>query len=157
MRLFYLCSGLGVLFVFYVLFFQREDLSRCEVAVLKADGFNITLDVASDEIKRRLGLMFRRELPKDRGMLFVFDKEDEQAFWMKNTYIPLDIIFVSDDMRITKIFTDIRASYEGESEETIPRVYGRGRYVIEINASMSVKLRLREGSKISLRCLKKKV
>lgn len=144
-----------ILSCFYLLYFyNNRDFSRCKIAVLESNGFKVMLDVASNDIQRRLGLMFVKNLAKDKGMLFVFDKEEEHTFWMKNTYIPLDIIFVLNNMKINKIFKNVRSSYENENDENIPRVTSKAKYVIEINALMSLNLKLNEGSKINIRCIK---
>lgn len=138
--------------VFIVL--KKEDFSKCRVASLRLDNFKVELDVASDDIKRKIGLMFVKNLSKDKGMIFVFDKEEEHLFWMKNTYIPLDIIFVSKDFKINKIST-LRASFFEENEKNVPRVSGIGKYVIELNAGFTKEFGLTEGKKIDLICLKK--
>ena len=64
-------------------------------------AFNV--EVARNEKDRARGLMFRRSLPQDHGMLFLFENERPIAMWMKNTYIPLDMVFVSRKGRVTSI------------------------------------------------------
>lgn len=133
---------------------EKKDFSKCRSAVLLINDFKIELDVASDDTKRRLGLMFVKDLPKNKGMLFVFDKDDEHTFWMKNTYIPLDILFVSKDFKIEKIAT-LRSSFFDEEDEKVPKVRGFGRYVIELSSGVSKEYGLKEGMSIELKCIKK--
>src|SRR5512135_523644 len=64
--------------------------------VLESGGKSlpVAVELADTEAKRERGLMFRKELPDGRGMLFLFDEEGEHSFWMKDTLIPLDLIYV---------------------------------------------------------------
>lgn len=71
--------------------------------VMTLGARRFTLEVAETDEQRRIGLMNRPSLPRDRGMLFVFDREEVQSFWMKNTHIPLDIIFVDAGGRVVDI------------------------------------------------------
>jgi uncharacterized membrane protein (UPF0127 family) len=74
------------------------------------------VEIAKDDATRALGLMNRRFMPRDHGMLFEFDRDEPVTFWMKNTYIPLDMIFISP----TGIVTNIVAKTEPLSERVIP-------------------------------------
>lgn len=66
-------------------------------------GHRLTVEVAATPADRQVGLMFRKSLPEDRGMLFVFEDKALRAFWMKNTYVPLSIAFLADDGAILQI------------------------------------------------------
>lgn len=98
----------------------------------------------SDTVKKRKnGLMFRKNLDDDKGMLFVFDAEAEISMWMKDTFIPLDMIFIKKDGTISKIF----ANATPKSEESIPSdsdVYA----VLEVKAGMTKKLGIKQGDKV---------
>ena len=61
------------------------------------------VEIADTEAEREKGLMFRKELPEGRGMLFDFHQEQDVSFWMENTYIPLDMMFIRADGRILRI------------------------------------------------------
>jgi uncharacterized protein len=90
------------------------------------------VEIADTPAKRELGLQYRRELADDRGMLFLFSSEQIQAFWMKNTPIPLDMIFIGRDRRIVGII-----------EQTTPfstdslSVSAPSQYVLEIKGGLS--------------------
>ena len=66
----------------------------------------LNVEVADTEPKREQGLMFRRSIAGDQGMIFLFDDEHEITMWMKNTYIPLDMVFIGNDWRIVHIAYD---------------------------------------------------
>jgi uncharacterized membrane protein (UPF0127 family) len=92
----------------------------------------VDVEVASAPAEQERGLMFRRELPPDAGMIFVFSGESEHVFWMKNTYIPLDMIFIADGGAVVGIV-------EGaEPMTTTPRtVHAPSRFVLEVNGGWS--------------------
>ena len=93
-------------------------------------GFQV--EVAATPEKRELGLMYRRDLPDTQGMLFIFPGERLNSFWMKNTPLPLDIIFISRELRIVGIVHDaVPFSLDGRSV-SLP-----SQYVLEINAGLS--------------------
>ena len=70
---------------------------------LEIRGHALRVEVASTEAERRLGLMHRRSLGEDQGMVFTYDKPSPQAMWMRNTLIPLSVAFVGADGRILNI------------------------------------------------------
>ena len=72
-------------------------------------AFNIEV-MASDQ-ERALGLMFRRSLPENSGMLFIYDPPQPATMWMKNTLIPLDMVFISADARVHRIEVECRAVF----------------------------------------------
>ncbi len=84
--------------------------------VTASGAHDFQVEIARDEESRARGLMNRRFLPADRGMLFEFDREAPVAFWMKNTYIPLDMIFISPK----GVVTNVVANAEPLSERAIP-------------------------------------
>ncbi|GAB4221585.1 MAG: hypothetical protein Kow009_11560 [Spirochaetales bacterium] len=78
--------------------------SQSEEVVLKLGKEVFRVELADTPESRAKGLMFRRELPADRGMLFVFETDQKPSFWMKNTYVPLSIAFIAKDGTIREIF-----------------------------------------------------
>ncbi|MEW5841787.1 MAG: DUF192 domain-containing protein [Bacteroidota bacterium] len=103
----------------------------------------LDIEIADDEQSRETGLMFRDKMEQNQGMLFLFPKEDMQAFWMKNTILPLDIIFVNSKMEIVKI----QKNAVPYSEKSLPSVKP-AQYVVEVNAGYCDKLGISEGDKI---------
>jgi uncharacterized protein len=93
---------------------------------------NFHVEIAATPEKREVGLMYRRELPPDRGMLFIFPAEKVNSFWMKNTPIALDMIFISRERKIVGIVREtVPFSLDGRS------VSGPSQYVLEINGGLS--------------------
>lgn len=80
-------------------------LEETRLTVTTADGTQhaFTVEIAATPAQQQQGLMFRQELAPDRGMIFPYDPPKDASFWMRNTYIPLDIIFVRADGTIARI------------------------------------------------------
>lgn len=89
---------------------------------------NIKIEVADNDLERARGLMYRKHMPENQGMIFLFDEERPQHFYMKNTYIPLDIIYVGADKRVVSI----QKQTEPLNERTLPSE-GPAMYVVEVN------------------------
>ncbi len=106
-------------------------------------AYRFQVEIAKDEPSREKGLMFRRFMPADRGMLFEFERDQPEAFWMKNTYIPLDMIFIAPDGKVTHV----AANAEPLSEKEVPSG-GPCIAVLELNAGEAAKIGLRVGDKV---------
>ncbi len=123
-----------------------------ELTFLSESGDYITsidIEIADTEQKRMQGLMFRESMKENRGMLFIFPREDYQAFWMKNTVIPLDMIFVNSKKEIINIHKNTTPF----SEQTYPSS-GPAIYVIEVNAGFTDKYNIVPGDKIVWRIVR---
>ncbi|WP_298421587.1 DUF192 domain-containing protein [Rhodoblastus sp.] len=103
----------------------------------------LAVEVMRTEAEREHGLMDRRYLPPDRGMLFQFDHEQNILMWMKNTYIPLDMIFISPKGAVTHIHENA----EPMSEVIIPSE-GPALGVLEVNAGYARKIGLKPGDRV---------
>jgi uncharacterized membrane protein (UPF0127 family) len=137
--------------LFYVLVLA---LAMPAAAAAKAKPSQLTVDTARgrqsfavevvrEEVDRNRGLMFRRHMARRHGMLFDYDPPQNVAFWMKNTYIPLDIIFIGADGRIINIY----AMTTPLSLEPLP-AGGPVRGVLEINGGLSAKLGIKPGDRV---------
>lgn len=105
----------------------------------------VTLEVAADDATRQRGLMYRDKLADGHGMLFVFDDETERTFWMKNTIIPLDMIFIGSDGRIVGILVNTTPL------STTPVGVGRpSKYVLEVAGGYSTRAGMAAGDRIDL-------
>jgi uncharacterized membrane protein (UPF0127 family) len=105
----------------------RPSPARVVIAPRKGEVIVVAVEVARTEAERGRGLMFRTSLGDGAGMLFVFDETGEHPFWMKNTLIPLDMIFIDDSGRVTGV---VARAVPGSLE---PRSGGPSRYVLEVN------------------------
>jgi uncharacterized membrane protein (UPF0127 family) len=104
----------------------------------------VDVEIAADDTQRAKGLMFRPYMPDSVGMLFVFEQSEPQAFWMKNTIIPLDIIYVGADKKIVSI----QKNAVPYSEKSLPSE-GDAQYVVEVNAGFADQYGLKPGDAIS--------
>lgn len=107
----------------------------------KTHAFNV--EVASSDGQRQQGLMFRKSMGDDRGMLFDFKEDRDVMMWMKNTFIPLDMLFISKAGKITHIHPNAVP----HSEDIISS-NGRVRYVLELNGGAAKKLGLAVGDTV---------
>ncbi|MBX3596452.1 MAG: DUF192 domain-containing protein [Rhizobiaceae bacterium] len=106
------------------------------------DEAQFNIEVADDAIERSRGLMFRHEMPADRGMLFVFEQQQPLAFWMKNTILPLDLVFI--DERGT-----VQAVLPGVPFSEAPISPGKpSRYVLELKQGTAKRLGIDAGDKV---------
>lgn len=80
-----------------------EEQSNNEIITIHVDKKPIVVEIANTPEKRRLGLMYRKQMKENHGMLFIFPDPDYLNFWMKNTYIPLSIAFFNRDRRLINI------------------------------------------------------
>lgn len=118
----------------------KVDLLTVEAA---AGAQKFYVEVVREEVDRNQGLMYRKHLPTDRGMLFDYDPPVVVGFWMKNTYIPLDIIFIAAGGRIIRIAENTTPL----SLDHIPSG-GKIRGVLEINGGLSAKLGIKVGDQV---------
>ena len=117
------------------------------VTILTQDGRerSFQVEIADTPAKREMGLQYRSELAPSRGMIFLFPSESEQTFWMKNTPIPLDMIFINRDRRIVGI-VEQATPFTLDSRS----VSGASQYVLEINGGLSRKYGFKKGDSVRL-------
>ena len=97
------------------------------VVQMRVGSETFTLEVADTPKKQQLGLMHRKSMPHDRGMIFVFEAEQERSFWMKNTLIPLDIIYADAAGKVVSI-----KQMKALDETSVPSD-GPAKYAVELN------------------------
>jgi uncharacterized membrane protein (UPF0127 family) len=119
------------------------ELQPLEIAS-KGGVHVFAVEMASTPEEQAKGLMYRRELPEGQGMLFDFHHEQPASFWMKNTYIPLDMIFIRADGRILRIAENTVPL----SEALVPSG-GAVRAVLEVNGGTARKLGIAPGDRVA--------
>ena len=107
---------------------------------------SLDIEIAEDDAERSQGLMYRPSMPETRGMLFIFQTAEPQQFWMKNTVISLDIIYVGTDHKIISVQKHARPF----SEDPLPSE-GSAMYVVEVNAGFCDKYKLGKGDVVKFR------
>lgn len=126
---------------------QPEFRKDAVLKVLRSDSLlaDFDIEVARDEVDRQLGLMFRSKMDPYQGMLFIFDRAEPRSFWMKNTYIPLDMLFIGADSSIV----DIK---KAERLFSTKPVFTRknARFVLELNLGITDSLGIARGDRIIL-------
>lgn len=124
--------------------FKKEG----ELEFISADGKGreikkIDIELALDDTERTQGLMYRKSMDDGKGMLFIFDREEIQSFWMKNTVLPLDIMYVNTDFKIVKIFKNTVPFSETSLPSERP-----AKYVVEVAGGFADRYKIKEGDKI---------
>jgi len=140
---------LGSLALFVLALFFSAEAARAAgeqtLEIASKTGVHIfSVEIVDNDADRAKGLMYRKELPEGRGMLFDFHRDQEVSFWMQNTYIPLDMIFIRGDGEILRI-----------EENTVPlstrMIPSRGavRAVLEVIGGTSRKLGIAPGDRVA--------
>lgn len=133
-----------VLVIFFSQCVWASDVSQVKIIKGNQDIITLNVDVADEPLEYSKGLMGRKNLPEKYGMWFVFKRDSRNPFWMKNTYVSLDIIFVDEKKEIIYISKNTKPL----SEKLIisPRPY---RYVLEVAAGLADQLKLVPGDKVT--------
>ena len=118
-----------------------KDTLTIETASGAKHRFNIEVATSPQQVAQ--GLMFRRQMAADAGMLFIFERPDPATFWMKNTFIPLDMIFIGVDGRIV----NIAERTIPQSETPVPAA-GPTRAVLEVNGGATSRLGIKPGDRV---------
>ena len=135
--------------IFALLLSMLAGVTACQaepkVTITTKEGRTVSfaVEIADTPSKREMGLQYRRELAADRGMIFLFPAESQQSFWMKNTPLRLDMIFINRERRIVGIV-----------EQTVPfsldprSVSAPSQYVLEINGGLAKRHGIKAGDTV---------
>ena len=124
--------------------FKKEG----ELSIYKSESDSliktIDIEIADSDYERQTGLMYRKTMEENHGMLFIFPQEEYQSFYMRNTQIPLDIIYLNSELEIVSIQKNAKPL----SEDSLPSE-APAQYVLEISAGLSDQWNLEPGDKVS--------
>jgi YVTN family beta-propeller protein len=112
-------------------------------------GTPVYIDISNDLDEHERGLMFRKNLEWNNGMLFVYEDDSNLSFWMKNTYIPLDMIFIDKDLRIVDIKENVQPCLQQEYCPSYPSKQP-AKYVLEVNAGFVQQNKVNVGDRIQI-------
>lgn len=136
----------GVLLLHPTFFFGRKKIGN--VVSFPGKDVSLTVEIARNPYQWGKGLMFRDTLANDSGMLFIFPNEGKHPFWMKDTLIPLDILFISQDRKVVTIHKNatpcvtLFCPQYGASANAI--------YVLEVNAGFADTYNIKEGDSVEI-------
>ena len=135
-----------LLFCMCLVFLGGCEGSMPEVIIHTSAGtvVKVRVEIAATSPQRNLGLMYRRQLPRETGMLFMFDREKKQKFTMRNTFVPLDMIFISREKRIVGWVENTTPMKAGPFQVDRP-----SSYVLEVNAFFCRENVVSEGDRVS--------
>ena len=127
-----------------------HELNKSRITIITADGhsefFNVECAISS--IEKTKGLMFREKLDNDEGMFFIWESDELRKFWMKNTLINLDILFINSDFKIVNIEERAQSGSTRIISSKFPV-----KYVLEINAGQSEIRNITPGATLGLKKL----
>lgn len=120
---------------------------KAPLTIVTTDGEKhaFTVELALDTDQRAQGLMFRRQMPADHGMLFDFGQTRHVMMWMKNTFLPLDMLFVSKQGKVETVHENAVPQSESIIDSRVPVAY-----VVELNAGTAKTLSITPGAHIEL-------
>ncbi|OAV43976.1 DUF192 domain-containing protein [Lewinella sp. 4G2] len=125
---------------------EPKFIDMGDLTILKADGTEVAtvdIEIASTPEQQQRGLMWRTSMEEDQGMLFLMDSLQPQSFWMLNTYIPLDIIYLDDQKRIVSIAENTTP----KSLDPVPSIEP-ALYVLEVNGGYAKRKGLEVGDRM---------
>lgn len=137
--------------IFFFLIFLIIFLTNCakkfnQISINNGEKLiKVDVEIADDNYERQQGLMFRKSLNENDGMIFIFENENYQSFWMKNTLIPLDIIFINTDLEIVDIKNAVpcKADPCALYKSSKPALY-----VLEANSNFTARNDIKVGDRI---------
>ncbi|WP_187146156.1 DUF192 domain-containing protein [Elusimicrobium minutum] len=138
------------MFVLTLIFIMFACLGEYKTVEVKfPNGKIIKAEIADTPALTEKGLMYRKELAEDKGMLFAFGEEDVRVFWMKNTFIDLDMVFLDSDKKVKCVHSNVSKSTPFTLDSDVAVAFcENSKYVLEVNAGIAAKNNLQPGQKL---------
>jgi len=130
------------------IYFLQNKKPSGEV-IFKKQNIKVQVEIADNSLTQTQGLMDRKELPEFSGMLFVFQNEAPRTFWMKNTYFPLDLLFISHDKKIKEIKANFEPCPAGQNCPSY-RSQEKAQYVLEVNGGFCERHHVEVGDEVEI-------
>lgn len=124
-----------------------------KTALTFPDGKTIKIDIVDTPMSREVGLMCVTKVKHDYGMLFVFPQDMFLNFWMKNTLVSLDILWIGADKKIAVIHEKLKASTVDTPDDQVATAGGKGQYVLELAAGEAKRRGLKAGDQLKFEAL----
>lgn len=156
MKKIFIAYGVLILIVVILAFVKFKGLNflpNLGGKTASIDGHTYNLLIANDDKSRQIGLSNRKSLDKNSGMLFIFPKKGIYSFWMKDTQIPLDMIFINDN-KIVYIVKNAPPQAGKKGQLPIYTPSAQANYVLEINGGDSEKNKFKNGDTVTLKGVK---
>ena len=134
--------------IFLIVFLTNCTKKPNQISINNGEKIiKVNVEIADDNYERQQGLMFRKSLNENAGMIFVFEDENFQSFWMKNTLIPLGMVFINNNFEIV----DIKSAVPCKEDPCITYDSAKpARYVLEVNYGFAEKNSIEAGDKVDL-------
>jgi uncharacterized protein len=137
-----------------LMFFASCILCACATGAsgpsVELKGHRFEIEIASDDASRERGLMFRDEMPPDHGMLFLFSEMQPRIFWMKNTHIPLDILYFDQTYKLVSMQQRVPPCHSPNNDCPQYPSIGPAQYVLELNAGVADKIGVKIGDEVKV-------
>ena len=144
-KYFFIVAGIFIVVILLVKFNFFKNEEKKEVCF---SSKCVEVEIADEESERTRGLMFRTSLDENKGMLFVFDKSENYPFWMKNTLIPLNIIWIGENFKIVYIANAVPCR---EEPCEIYNPQKNAKYVVEVNEGFVEENGVEVGDEVEIR------
>lgn len=125
--------------------------ARASGPSVELKGKHFDIEIAADDASRERGLMFRDAMPADHAMLFLFESMEPRVFWMKNTHIPLDILYFDQNYKLVSMQQRVPPCHSAGNDCPGYPSTGPAQYVLELNAGVADQLGVKQGDELKVR------